>query len=57
MALLSSWDFTPQQVQFERLFIWHGEDDHVMPVAPQRLLAQQLPHSTAHFYPDGGTSH
>jgi pimeloyl-ACP methyl ester carboxylesterase len=54
IALLSPWGFTPQQVQCEHLFLWHGEDDLTMPVAPLRLLAQQLPHCTAHFYPGEG---
>jgi pimeloyl-ACP methyl ester carboxylesterase len=54
IALLSPWGFTPQQVQLEHLYLWHGEDDQVMPVAPLRLLAQQLPHCTARFYPGEG---
>lgn len=54
MALIPSWDFTPQQVQFERITIWHGEDDRVVPIAPVRLLAQQLPHCKAFFYPGEG---
>ncbi len=49
MALLPDWGFTPQQVQLEHISIWHGLADRVMPVAPQRLLAEQLPHCTAHF--------
>ncbi len=35
-------------------FLWHGEQDRVMPVAPVRLLARALPHCTATFYPDEG---
>jgi pimeloyl-ACP methyl ester carboxylesterase len=54
VTLLSPWGFTPQQVQFERLFIWHGEDDRVVPVAPLRLLSQQLAHCSARFYPGEG---
>ncbi len=53
-ALMAPWGFTPQQVKVEQIFIWHGEDDRVIPVAPVRLLAHQLPHCTAHFYPGEG---
>ena len=48
------WGFQVEQVTFEKLFVWHGEQDRIMPVAPVRLLAQALPHCTATFYPDEG---
>ncbi len=49
-----SWGFQVEQVAFEKLFLWHGEQDRIAPVAPARLLAQLLPHCTATFYPDEG---
>lgn len=54
MTCIPSWDFAPQQIQFERITIWHGEDDRVVPIAPVRLLAQQLPNCKAFFYPGEG---
>lgn len=49
-----SWGFRVEQVTFEKLFLWHGEEDHIMPVGPARLLAQALPHCTATFYAGEG---
>jgi pimeloyl-ACP methyl ester carboxylesterase len=54
LALSRPWGFQAEQVAFERVFLWHGEQDRIMPVAPARLLAQLLPHCTATFYPGEG---
>ncbi len=54
MASPSSMGFQIEQITFENLFVWHEEQDWVMPVAPVRLLAQSLPHCSATFYPDEG---
>lgn len=54
LDLARPWGFQAEQVMFEMLFLWHGEQDRVMPIAPARLLAQGLPHCTATFYPDEG---
>lgn len=51
---IQPWGFQIDQVTFEKLFLWHGEQDKIMPFAPARLLAQKLPHCTATFYPDEG---
>src|SRR6266567_1777569 len=48
------WGFQVEQITFEKLFVWHGEQDRIMPIAPIRLLVQALPHCTATFYPDEG---
>ena len=48
------WGFQVEQLAFERVFLWHGEQDRIAPVAPVRLLAQRLPHCTATFYSDEG---
>ena len=48
------WGFQVEQMAFEKLFLWHGEQDRIMPLAPARLLSQALPHCTAIFYPDEG---
>jgi pimeloyl-ACP methyl ester carboxylesterase len=49
-----SWGFQVEQITLEKIFLWHGEQDRIMPVAPVRLLAQALPHCTATFYPGEG---
>jgi pimeloyl-ACP methyl ester carboxylesterase len=54
LAEMRPWGFKSEQVTFERIFLWHGEEDRIMPVAPARLLAQTLPHCTATFYPHHG---
>jgi hypothetical protein len=48
------WEFRVEDIAFERMFLWHGEQVRLMPVATARLLAQALGHSTATFYPDTG---
>jgi hypothetical protein len=49
MMLLRPWGFDLQEVTFEKLFLRHGEQDRLMPVAPARLLARALPHCAATF--------
>jgi pimeloyl-ACP methyl ester carboxylesterase len=51
---IKPWGFDPARVKFERVYLWHGEQDHIAPVAAARLLAQALPHCTATYYPDAG---
>jgi pimeloyl-ACP methyl ester carboxylesterase len=51
---LRPWGFRAEQVTFAHMFLWHGEQDHIMPVAPARLLAHAMPHCVATFYPDEG---
>ena len=48
------WGFEAKEVSFEPIYLWHGEDDRVMPVGPARLLAEQLPHCRVTFYPGEG---
>ena len=54
LALLGSWPVPLGQIALRRLFLWHGEQDRLTPVAPARLLAAILPHCTATFYPGEG---
>ena len=54
MIFAGPWAFQVEEITFERVFLWQGEQDRVMPVAAARLLAQALPHCTATFYPDEG---
>ncbi len=48
------WGFQVEAITCEKLFLWQGEQDRVMPAAAARLLVQALPHCTATFYPDEG---
>jgi pimeloyl-ACP methyl ester carboxylesterase len=54
LLLGKRWPFRVDEIAFERVFLWHGEQDQIMPIAPARQLAQALPHFQATFYPDTG---
>src|SRR4051794_39021882 len=40
------WGFAVEAIPSERVFLWQGEQDPIMPAAAARLLAQALPHCT-----------
>ncbi|HEV8193426.1 MAG TPA: alpha/beta hydrolase [Ktedonobacterales bacterium] len=52
--LATQWAFHVEDISFERILLWHGEQDRIMPVGAARRLAQALPHSAATYYPDAG---
>ena len=52
--LVRPWGFDVRQIRLKRMFIWHGEEDRIMPAAPVRVLAQRLGDFRAKFYPDEG---
>ena len=54
ITLSFSWGFRPQDVNFEHIYLWHGEKDRLMGIAPTRLFAESLPHCTATYYPEEG---
>ena len=54
VAQVRPWGFQVEEILFEKMFLWHGEQDRIVPVAAACLLAQALPHCTATFYPDEG---
>ncbi len=54
LAEVRPWGFQVEQITFEKIFLWHGEQDRIMPVAPVRRLSQALPHCTAVFYAGEG---
>lgn len=54
MTLAQPWGFEIEKITFKKIFLWHGEQDNVMPAAPAHLLAQVLPHCRATFYPEEG---
>jgi pimeloyl-ACP methyl ester carboxylesterase len=51
---IKPWGFKPADVDFQPVFLWHGERDRIMPAMPARLLAGELPHCQATFYPLDG---
>src|SRR5262249_6613753 len=54
LMLGKRWPFRVDEIRFERVFLWHGEQDRIMPVAPVRQLAQAFPHCKPTFYADTG---
>jgi pimeloyl-ACP methyl ester carboxylesterase len=54
LLLGKRWSFRVDEIRSERIYLWHGEQDRIMPVAPARQLAQALPHCQATFYADTG---
>jgi pimeloyl-ACP methyl ester carboxylesterase len=51
---MRAWGFDAKDISFGKTFLWHGEQDRLMPVVQARALASALPHCMATFYPDEG---
>jgi pimeloyl-ACP methyl ester carboxylesterase len=51
--MVSPWDFRPQDIQLA-VYLWHGEKDGNAPLAMGRFMADAIPNSQVHFYPDEG---
>ncbi len=54
MIFTGHWGFRVEEIAFEKIFLWQGEQDRILPAASARLLARALPHCTATFYADEG---
>ncbi len=54
LRLARDWGFRVDEIAFEKIFLWHGEQDRIVPVSAVRQLARALPQCTATFYPDDG---
>ena len=52
--LVRPWGFDVGKIQLANIFIWHGDQDRIMPSAPTRILARRLAGCRAVFYPDDG---
>ncbi|MBL6939037.1 MAG: alpha/beta hydrolase [Alphaproteobacteria bacterium] len=52
--LVQPWGFDIRDITRPRLFLWHGDEDRIMPVAPARRMARTLRNCTATFYEDEG---
>ena len=48
------WGFAIEDIRFENIFLWRGEQDRLTPVAASQLFAEALPHCHATFYPHDG---
>jgi pimeloyl-ACP methyl ester carboxylesterase len=51
--MVSPWDFRPQDIR-SAVYLWHGEKDGNAPLAMGRFMADAIPNSQVHFYPDEG---
>jgi len=54
LMLLRDWNLAIERVANHPIFLWHGEQDRLVPVAVARLLAKRLPGCSAMFYRDEG---
>jgi pimeloyl-ACP methyl ester carboxylesterase len=50
---MKPWDFRLEDIQIE-VYLWHGEDDTVVPTAMGRYVAQAIPNCQARFIPGEG---
>jgi pimeloyl-ACP methyl ester carboxylesterase len=54
MADFQPWGFKIEMIPFNKIFLWHGEQDRIVPAVQAHLLAQALPQCIATFYPNEG---
>ena len=52
--LVQPWGFDLKNIVGPRLFVWHGIEDRIMPVAPARVMARHLKDCTSTFYAHEG---
>jgi pimeloyl-ACP methyl ester carboxylesterase len=50
--LTDLWDFTLEEVTFEKLFLWHGQLDESVPVSLAQAMVDRFAHCTATIYPN-----
>jgi pimeloyl-ACP methyl ester carboxylesterase len=53
LLLLRPWGFCPEDIR-KKIYLWHGEEDTIVPVAMARYMTQALPVCQATFIPDEG---
>lgn len=54
MADFQPWGFEVEKIPFKKIFMWHGEQDRLVPAVQAHLLAESLPQVIATFYPNEG---
>ncbi|MEI9996066.1 MAG: alpha/beta hydrolase [Rhizomicrobium sp.] len=52
--LVRPWGFDIAGISVPRIFVWHGDEDRIMPVGPARLMARRMRNATATFYTGEG---
>ena len=52
--LVRPWGFDIAALKGPRIFVWHGDQDRIMPVGPARAMARRLRDATATFYTGEG---
>ena len=52
--LVRPWGFDIRHLSGPRIFVWHGDQDRIMPVGPARVMARRLRNCTATFYSGEG---
>jgi len=52
--LVRPWGFDIRALGGARVFVWHGDQDRIMPVGPARVMARRLRNCTATFYSGEG---
>ena len=52
--LVKPWGFDIRHLSGPRVFVWHGDEDRIMPVGPARVMARRLRNCTATFYSGEG---
>jgi pimeloyl-ACP methyl ester carboxylesterase len=48
------WGFEPEQIVFDRVDLWHGDQDRSVPVSMGRAMARRIPNVRAIFYRNDG---
>jgi pimeloyl-ACP methyl ester carboxylesterase len=54
LLLPQTWGFEPEDISFNKVFIWHGEKDKMMPVKPAEILAKSISCCIYETYKDEG---
>ncbi len=52
--LVKPWGFDVARLAGPRFFVWHGDQDRIMPIGPARAMARRLRDATATFYTGEG---
>ncbi len=52
--LVKPWGFDIAQVTVPKIFVWHGDEDRIMPVGPAHVMADRLRNCLATFYENEG---
>ncbi len=52
--LVRPWGFDIARLTGPRFFVWHGDEDRIMPIGPARVMARRLRNATATFYAGEG---